>query len=95
MIRSFRCRDTARLFADEDVPRFGSVARVARRKLIYLDAATAVGDLRVPPATDLRRSKAIVKANGRSGSMTNGVSASSGTKAARMMLKSLTATEVW
>jgi proteic killer suppression protein len=55
MIRSFRCRDTARLFADEDVPRFGSVARVARRKLIYLDAATAVGDLRVPPATDLRR----------------------------------------
>jgi proteic killer suppression protein len=57
MIRSFRCADTARLFADNDVPRFGTFARVARRKLLYLDAATNLSDLRSPPGNRLEALK--------------------------------------
>ncbi|HEX3674533.1 MAG TPA: type II toxin-antitoxin system RelE/ParE family toxin [Rhizomicrobium sp.] len=57
MIRSFRCGDTARLFADEEVPRFGAFARVALRKLLYLDAATILGDLRSPPGNRLEALK--------------------------------------
>ena len=57
MIRSLHCRDTARLFADEDVPAFRVTAQVARRKLIYLDTATAIGELRVPPGNRLEALK--------------------------------------
>jgi proteic killer suppression protein len=53
MIRSFKCRETARLFADEDVPRFRSIERVARRKLLYLHAAQTLNDLRSPPGNRL------------------------------------------
>ena len=57
MIRSFRHADTARLFADEAVPRFGALAKVARRKLLYLDAATSLNDLRSPPGNRLEALK--------------------------------------
>ncbi|HEY4943748.1 MAG TPA: type II toxin-antitoxin system RelE/ParE family toxin [Rhizomicrobium sp.] len=57
MIRSFRCEDTARLFADEEVRRFVNFAGVARRKLLYLDAATNLGDLRSPPGNRLEALK--------------------------------------
>ncbi len=53
MIRSFKGRETARLFADEDVPRFRAIERVARRKLLYLDAAQTLSDLRSPPGNRL------------------------------------------
>ena len=39
MIRSFKDAATARLFADEDVPRFRAIERQARRKLLLLDGA--------------------------------------------------------
>ena len=53
MIRSFRSRDTEALFNDLGVPRFRSIERVARRKLLYLHRARRLEDLRVPPGNRL------------------------------------------
>ena len=53
MIRSFRDAATARLFADEDVPRFRGIERQARRKLLMVDSAGALSDLRHPPGNRL------------------------------------------
>ncbi len=61
MIRSFRCADTARLFVDEEVPRFGAFARVARRKLLYVDAATILSELRSPPGNRLEALRGDLK----------------------------------
>ena len=57
MIRSFRDPATARLFADEDVPRFRAIERPARRKLLLLNAAGALNDLRSPPGNRLEALK--------------------------------------
>jgi toxin HigB-1 len=57
MIRSFSDAATARLFADEDVPRFRAIERPARRKLLLLDAADALNDLRQPPGNRLEALK--------------------------------------
>jgi len=53
VIRSFRGRDTERLFLDEYVRRFGQIERVARRKLLLVHRARTLGDLRVPPGNRL------------------------------------------
>jgi proteic killer suppression protein len=53
MIRSFKDAATARLFADEDVPRFRAIERQARRKLLVLNGARALNDLRSPPGNRL------------------------------------------
>ena len=53
MIRSFRCRDTERLFARHFVSRFAAIERAARRRLEALDAAAALMDLRSPPGNHL------------------------------------------
>jgi len=53
MIRTFRCKDTEALFDDIDVPRFRAFERVARRKLLYLNRARSLNDLRVPPGNRL------------------------------------------
>ncbi len=57
MIRSFRDAATARLFADEDVPRFRAIERQARRKLLLLDSVGALNDLRQPPGNRLEALK--------------------------------------
>jgi proteic killer suppression protein len=57
MIRSFRDAATARLLADEDVPRFHAIERQARRKLLLLDNAGALNDLRQPPGNRLEALK--------------------------------------
>lgn len=57
MIRSFRDASTARLFADEDVPRFRGIERQARRKLLLLHGAGALSDLRHPPGNRLEALK--------------------------------------
>ena len=58
MIRSFRDKDTARLFARESVRRWSSeLQHVALRKLRMLDAAMTLDDLRVPPANRLEKLK--------------------------------------
>ena len=53
VIRSFRDRDTARLFTDEPVARFRAIERQARRKLLYLHRARTLQDLIVPPGNRL------------------------------------------
>jgi toxin HigB-1 len=53
MIRSFADRDTRRLFEDEATRRFSGIERAARRKLLLLDAAGRLDDLRVPPGNRL------------------------------------------
>lgn len=56
MIRSFRDRDTERLFHRDPVRRWGpDVQRLGLRKLRILDAAIAVDDLRVPPGNRLEK----------------------------------------
>ena len=53
MIRSFKDAAMARLFADEDVPRFRGIERPARRKLLLLNGARTINDLRSPPGNRL------------------------------------------
>jgi len=53
VIRSFKDRDTARLFDDELVARYRAIERQARRKLLYLHRARTVQDLTVPPGNRL------------------------------------------
>ena len=57
MIRSFKDAATARLFADEDVARFRTIERQARRKLLLVDGAGALNDLRQPPGNRLEALK--------------------------------------
>ena len=56
MIKSFGDRDTERLFAREPVRRLpADLRRVMLRKLVAIDAAEALEDLRVPPGNRLEK----------------------------------------
>jgi len=56
MIKSFRDRDAERLFQRQTVRTLGrTLQRIALRKLLILDAAGEVNDLRVPPGNRLER----------------------------------------
>ncbi|MGL4437874.1 MAG: type II toxin-antitoxin system RelE/ParE family toxin [Bosea sp. (in: a-proteobacteria)] len=57
MIRSFADKDTAHLFADQKVHTFGTIERVARRKLQLLHTAQSLADLAVPPGNRLEALK--------------------------------------
>ena len=57
MIRSFRSNATKALFHDRNIPRFGAIERVARRKLLLLHRAVSLQDLRVPPGNRLEELK--------------------------------------
>jgi len=53
MIRSFACRETEALFNRTRSRRFEAIERQARRKLLMLEAAQALDDLRLPPGNRL------------------------------------------
>ena len=55
MIKGFRCKETERVFHRRHSKRFSGIQRVALRKLLVLDAAGALKDLRVPPANRLEK----------------------------------------
>jgi len=56
VIRSFRDGETERLFKRERIRKLPSdLQRVALRKLLVLDAATSLLDLRIPPANRLEK----------------------------------------
>lgn len=56
MIRSFRDRETEKVFNREPSRRWSrDLQRVARRKLLMLDAAETLADLRVPPGNRLEK----------------------------------------
>jgi proteic killer suppression protein len=58
VIRSFRDPETERLFRRERSRRLpGDIRRVALRKLVMLDAAVLLDDLRVPPGNRLEARK--------------------------------------
>jgi toxin HigB-1 len=63
MIRSFACAETERIFKGQVSRRLPTgMQRVARRKLLQLDAATQLRDMVVPPGNRLEALK-----GGRSG----------------------------
>jgi proteic killer suppression protein len=53
VIRSFADRDAERLFQDGSVRRFVALERIIRRKLLMLDGARGLDDLRSPPGNRL------------------------------------------
>lgn len=53
MIQTFADGDTEELFQTEANRRFSSIGRVALRKLIQMNRARALQDLRVPPGNRL------------------------------------------
>ena len=53
MIKSFRCTPTRKLFETGKSKRFGSIAKVATRKLTQLEAAATLEFLRSPPGNRL------------------------------------------
>ena len=57
MIHSFVCADTEALFRSKLVPRFRNIERVARRKLLLLQAVTELVSLRIPPGNHLEALK--------------------------------------
>lgn len=57
MIKSFKCKDTEKLFNDLDVKRLRSISRTTRIKLEVLNAAVSLNSLQVPPGNRLERLK--------------------------------------
>ncbi len=56
MIRSFRDKETEKVFLRERSRKLSSdVQRIALRKLVMLDAAQTIQDLRVPPGNRLEK----------------------------------------
>jgi proteic killer suppression protein len=53
MIKTFRDKDTERLFNREPVKRFREIERAARRKLEMVEAAEVLDNLRFPPGNRL------------------------------------------
>jgi len=52
-ILSFKCAETESLFRLQAVPRFVAIERTALRKLVQLDTAARLEDLRAPPGNRL------------------------------------------
>lgn len=61
MILSFSDRDTEELFYKEKNKSFNHIARVALRKLIQLNQASTLQDLKVPPNNRLEALKGNLK----------------------------------
>ena len=58
MIRSFADKDTAKVFHRQRSPRLpNEIQHRARRKLLMLEHAQSLADLRVPPGNHLERLK--------------------------------------
>ena len=55
MIKSFRCKDTEKLFQDFYTRAFKSIERLARKKLYILNAVKTLEDLKSPPGTRLEK----------------------------------------
>jgi len=84
VIKSFRDRRTAAIFLGAVAKGLHpALARRARTKLILIDRARDLADLRVPPGNRLERLRVIGKSSTRFASTTSGASASPGRMAAR------------
>jgi proteic killer suppression protein len=61
MIRSFGDKPTEALFRDERVRQFTGFARIAKRKLEAVNAASRLDDLTIPPSNRLEKLKGNLK----------------------------------
>lgn len=57
MIRSFRNKETEAIFERRRVRRFQQISEVALRRLVLIDSAEEIRDLRSPPANRLETLK--------------------------------------
>ena len=57
MIKSFKCKDTEKLFNDLDIKKFNTISRAARIKLELLNATISLNSSRVPPGNRLEQLK--------------------------------------
>lgn len=58
MIKSFGCKETQKIWNREYSSKFPKdIQDIARRKLSMLDAASTLGDLKVPPSNRLEKLK--------------------------------------
>ena len=56
MIKGFRCPNTEQVFLRQHSHKFaGKMQRIALRKLLILDAAGSLRDLRIPPSNRLEK----------------------------------------
>ena len=58
MIKSFKCKETEKIFNlnySHKLPQ--DIQKIALRKLWMIDAATAINDLKIPPANHLKKIK--------------------------------------
>jgi proteic killer suppression protein len=53
MIKRFKCADAERIFRRKRSKRFSSIEKTALRKLLMLEAAGRLEDLRIPPGNRL------------------------------------------
>ncbi|PXA03496.1 plasmid maintenance system killer [Coraliomargarita sinensis] len=61
MIQSFSDDDTRQLFHEEKNRRFAAVGRIALRKLIQMNRAGQLDDLKIPPGNRLEALKGNMK----------------------------------
>ncbi|MBL7150745.1 type II toxin-antitoxin system RelE/ParE family toxin [Candidatus Microgenomates bacterium] len=58
MIKSFRCKETEKIFNRERSRKLPqNIQRIAMRKLWMIDATTIINDLKIPPANHLEKLK--------------------------------------
>ena len=58
MIKNFKCKETGKIWKREFSSRFSKdIQTKARRKLIMLDSASTLNDLRIPPSNRLEKLK--------------------------------------
>ena len=55
MIKTFKCRKTEKIFRREHSQRFRQIETVALRKLLLLESAGQIDDLRIPPGNRLEK----------------------------------------
>lgn len=57
MIKTFQCRDIEALFNGKGVARLANIERAALRKLVQLELALIIEDMRAPPGNRLEALK--------------------------------------
>jgi proteic killer suppression protein len=55
MIKTFKCKKTAKLFDDVFIKEFSSFQQQGRRKLLMLNSAKILKDLEIPPGNKLEK----------------------------------------
>ena len=92
-IQSYGCKLTAQILAGGSPRRFVAILRVAERKLMLLDAAGCLNDLKVPPGNHLEALQADRKGQHSIRLTASGGSAFAGAMRGLLELRSLITTK--